>query len=65
MFVPKNKTKKIEEGKNITKRKKKEFLDTRRLTTRDKRGFSVRFVLLHATLTRFSNERKFIFTASS
>ena len=37
--------------------KKKEFLDTRRLTTRDKRGFSVRFVLLHATLTRFSNER--------
>ena len=26
MFVPKNKTKKIEEGKNITKRKKKNFL---------------------------------------
>ena len=51
----KKQNKKIEKGKNITK--KKEFLDTRRLTTRDKRGFSVRFVLLHATLTRFSNER--------
>ena len=50
-----NKTK-IEEGKTLPK-EKKEFLDTRRLTTRDKRGFSVRFVLLHATLTRFSNER--------
>lgn len=58
MFVPKNKTKQKQRGEKTLPKEKKEFLDTtRRLTTRDKRGFSVRFVLLHATLTRFSNER--------
>ena len=53
----KKQNKKNRGGKKHYQKKKKEFLDTRRLTTRDKRGFSVRFVLLHATLTRFSNER--------
>ena len=52
MFVQKNKKK-----WRSKKYKKKPFSDKTQLHIYETSGVSVRFVLLHATLTRFSNER--------